>query len=76
MGAIIEDQVRLIGYDIDKTEVKAGDEFVVTYYIEALAEVMADNMVFVHFQGRKNDRRAWMNLDHHLVEGLSCRYES
>ncbi len=70
VGAIIEDQVRLIGYDIDKTQVKAGEEFVVTYYVEALSEVMADNMVFVHFQGRKNDRRAWMNLDHHLVEGL------
>jgi len=24
----------------------------------------------VHFQGRKNDRKAWLNLDHHPVDGL------
>jgi hypothetical protein len=70
VGAVIEDQVRLIGYDIDKTTVAPGQTFTVTYYLEALAEPMGDNTIFVHFQGKKNDRKAWMNLDHHPVEGL------
>ncbi len=70
IGAIIEDQVKLIGYDIDKTEVAPGETITVTYYIEALKEPLDDNMLFVHFQGRKDDRQAWMNLDHHPVEGL------
>lgn len=70
VGAVIEDQVRLIGYDIDKTTAKPGDKVTVTYYIEGLAEKPDDNMLFVHFQGRKNDPKAWMNLDHHPIEGL------
>lgn len=70
VGATIEDQVRLIGVDIDKAEVAPGQTFTVTYYIEALSDSMGDNNLFVHLQGRKNDRKAWMNLDHHPVEGL------
>ena len=70
INAVIEDQVKLLGYDIDKTTVRPGESVRVTYYIEALAEPMGDNKPFVHFQGRKNDRRAWMNLDHHPVENL------
>ncbi len=70
VGAVIEDQVRLIGYDIDKTTAKPGERVKVTYYIEVLAEKPDDNKIFVHFQGRKNDPKAWMNLDHHPIEGL------
>ena len=70
IGAIIEDQVKLLGYDIDKTKVKPGESFTVTYYLEMLAEHADDNKIFVHFQGRKNDPKAWMNLDHHPVDGL------
>lgn len=70
LGTVIEDQVRLVGYDIDKKKVKPGERLKVTLYVEALADKMGDNMPFVHFQGRPGDRRAWMNLDHHLVEGL------
>ncbi|MCA9538349.1 MAG: carbohydrate-binding family 9-like protein [Myxococcales bacterium] len=70
IGAVIEDQVKLLGYDIDKTEVAPGDTLTVTYYLEVLAESPADNMIFVHFQGRRNDPKAWMNLDHHPIEGL------
>jgi hypothetical protein len=68
--AVIEDQVRLIGYDLDKSVVAPGQSFTITYYVEALADTMGDNNIFVHLQGKKNDRKAWMNLDHHLVEGL------
>jgi len=70
VNAVIEDQVKLIGYDIDKTSVKAGETFTITYYIEALSEKMVDNRIFVHLQGRPGHRPAWMNLDHHPVEGL------
>jgi len=70
VGAVIEDQVKLIGYDIDKTSAAPGEKVSVTYYIEVLAEKPDDNKIFVHFQGRKNDPKAWINLDHHPVEGL------
>lgn len=70
VGAIIEDQVKLIGYDVDKTKAKPGDKVTITYYIEVLAEKPGDNKIFVHFQGRRNDPKAWMNLDHHPIEGL------
>ncbi|MBV70343.1 MAG: hypothetical protein CMH52_03255 [Myxococcales bacterium] len=70
LDVIIEDQVKLVGYDLDKTRVKAGESFTITYYLEALAEQMADNNMFVHFQGKRGNRNAWMNLDHNPVEGL------
>lgn len=70
IGALIEDQVKLIGYDIDRTTVKPGESFTVTWYIEALKTPLDDNMIFVHLQGRPADRAAWQNLDHHPVEGL------
>ncbi|MFN3201832.1 MAG: carbohydrate-binding family 9-like protein [Bradymonadia bacterium] len=70
IGAIIEDQVKLIGLDLDRTEFKPGDQLTVTWYIEALVDGREDNMLFVHLQGRPNDSQAWMNLDHHPVEGL------
>jgi hypothetical protein len=70
VNAIIEDQVKLIGYDIDKTSLKAGETLTITYYIEALSEKMVDNRIFVHLQGRQGHRPAWMNLDHHPIEGL------
>jgi hypothetical protein len=70
VGAVVDGQIRLIGYDIDRTKAKPGEAVTITWYLEALAEPMADNNLFVHFQGRKNDRAAWMNLDHAPVEGL------
>lgn len=70
VGAVVDNQVRLIGYDLDRPKAKPGETLTITWYLEALAEPMADNNLFVHFQGRKNDRAAWMNLDHAPVEGL------
>lgn len=70
VGAIIEDQVELVGYDLDKTSVKPGESFTVTWYIKGLKDRPDDNMIFVHLQGRAADRRAWQNLDHHPIEGL------
>ena len=70
LNVIIEDQVELMGYDLDKTSVKHGETFRITYYIKALADRMDDNKIFVHLQGKKGDRKAWMNLDHHPIGGL------
>lgn len=70
VNAVIEDQIRLIGVDLDRTEVAPGGVLTVTWYLEALSDSMGDNNLFVHLQGRKGDNRAWMNLDHHPVEGL------
>jgi len=70
VGAVMDDQVELIGYSIDRKTVKPGGSFTVTYYIRALAEQMKDNLMFVHLQRGQNNKKTWMNLDHHPVEGL------
>ncbi|MCA9548146.1 MAG: hypothetical protein KC613_27265, partial [Myxococcales bacterium] len=48
VGAVFGDQVKLVGYDLDKAQVKPGDTLTVTWYLEGLAEPMGDNMPFVH----------------------------
>ena len=70
VGAVIEKQVKLLGYDIDQTAVDPGGKFTITYYLEGLAEKPDDNRLFVHFQGKPNDRRSFQNHDHNPVEGL------
>ena len=70
VGAMLGDQVELIGYSIDRKAVKPGETFTVIYYIRALADEMNDNLMFVHLQRGENNKRTWMNLDHHPVEGL------
>ncbi|MBU0551527.1 carbohydrate-binding family 9-like protein [Myxococcota bacterium] len=70
VNAIIEDQIKLIGYDLDRARVKPGDRVTITYYLEALSDRMADNKIFVHFQGKGGGQSAWMNLDHDPIEGL------
>lgn len=70
IGAVIEDQIRLIGLDLDKRSYTPGEPLTVTWYLEALQDGREDNMIFVHLQGPKNNARAWMNLDHHPIEGL------
>lgn len=69
VNAVIEDQIKLIGYDIDKTKVKPGDRVTITYYLEALNTPKDDNKIFVHLQG-SGGQSAWMNLDHDPVGGL------
>ena len=70
LNVVVENQVELLGYDLDKTRVAHGETVRITYYIKALADRMDDNKIFVHLQGKKGDRKAWMNLDHHPVGGL------
>ncbi len=69
INAIIRDEIKLIGIDLSKTEVAPGGQVTVTYYLEALKEETSNARIFVHFQGA-NKQSAWMNLDHHPVEGL------
>ena len=47
IGAVIEDQARLIGYDINTKRARPGDVVVVTYYIEGLADEPIDSEMFV-----------------------------
>ncbi len=69
INAIIENEIKLIGIDISKTETAPGTQLTVTYYIEALEDKLSNSRIFVHLQG-ENKQVAWMNLDHHPVEGL------
>lgn len=70
VGAELEGKIRILGYDIDKTSAAPGSSVTVTWYIESLCDQSENLMMFVHLQGRKGEESAWMNLDHHLVEGL------
>ncbi len=51
VDAVFDDRVRLVGADIDKTEVRPGDSFTVTWYWESLAEAPGPWKAFVHFEG-------------------------
>jgi hypothetical protein len=44
----LDDQVRLIGYDLDTSNAEPGGEVVVTLYWEALLPIPANKQVFVH----------------------------
>ena len=68
INAIIDDQVKLLGIDLDRKSARPGEVIQVTYYLEGLAEQQEDNQVFVHLQGRRSG--AWQNLDHTPVRGL------
>ncbi len=69
INAIIENEIKLIGIDISKNQVAPGGQLTVTYYLEALKDDISNARIFVHLQG-ENKQIAWMNLDHHPVEGL------
>jgi hypothetical protein len=67
INAVIEDQIRLIGYDVSTSEVKAGKTFKITYYLEGLNPSPKDSKMFIHLQGR--GKNAWQNLDHVPIKG-------
>ena len=50
MNAVIENQIKLLGYDIDKTVGKAGQSLTITYYFEALSDPMGDNNMLFHLR--------------------------
>lgn len=68
VNAVIEDQARLIGIDINRTSARPNDVVEITYYIESLSDEPKDNEIFVHLQGRRS--KMWQNLDHTPVRGL------
>lgn len=57
----VEDQVRLIGLDVSKPTIRAGERLVVTFYLEAMQASMEDNHIFIHFQCR--GAKGFQNLD-------------
>ena len=67
IGAVIEDQTRLIGVDLSRSSARPNDVVEVTYYIESLIDQAEDNEIFVHLQGRRAGM--WQNLDHTPVKG-------
>jgi hypothetical protein len=48
VNAILDGQVRLLGYDLDLTDARAGGEIAVTLYWEALGPITQNKQVFVH----------------------------
>ena len=68
INAIMEDQARLIGIDIDRKSARPNEVVKVTYYIESLTDTPEDCEIFVHLQGKR--ARMWQNLDHTPVKGL------
>ncbi|MEE2644952.1 MAG: hypothetical protein VYD19_08470, partial [Myxococcota bacterium] len=69
LNAILEDQVELIGLDLSKKTVRAGERLKITWYLKVLADRPQDTKPFIHLQGR-GGQRGWMNLDHHPIRGL------
>ena len=67
INAVIEDQVRLLGVDINKKSARPQDMVEIIYYIESLTDQPEDNEIFVHLQGRRAGM--WQNLDHTPVKG-------
>jgi len=57
LEANLGDQVELLGYDLDATELKAGDTLSLTLYWKALAEMDTLYTVFVHILDAENKIR-------------------
>ena len=67
IDAVIEDQARLIGIDINRSSARPQEIIEIVYYIESLTHQPEDNEIFVHLQGRRAGM--WQNLDHTPVKG-------
>ena len=52
VDAVFDDKIRLIGVDLDRTEVRPGEAVTVTWYWESLAEAQGAWKLFVHLEGR------------------------
>jgi 4-amino-4-deoxy-L-arabinose transferase-like glycosyltransferase len=48
------EQVRLLGYDLNKTKVSANDELIVTFYWQVLAPLPADVSIKISLRDRQN----------------------
>lgn len=57
----LEDQVALVGYDLDRTAARAGETLHLTLYWQALAEMDKDYTVFAQVLGA--DHRLWAQRD-------------
>jgi hypothetical protein len=66
IDAVFDDRLRLIGADLERTEVRPGDSVKVTWYWESLAEAPGAWKAFVHCEG-PGKREVF---DHDLVSEL------
>ncbi len=70
-----DNKARLIGYDIDQTTVKAGQDIQLTLYWETLANMEKDYTIFIHLLNDTNGVVA--QSDHQAAGGVmptSCWY--
>ena len=65
VGAVFDDRVRLIGWDISPEAVEVGQEFELVLYWEILQPVEERWHIFVHL-----DSNTRQNFDHEAVEGI------
>ncbi len=62
------DQIRLAGYNLDKTAIKTGEKIRLVLYWEALAKAPRDYTVFLHLRN-SSDQTVAQN-DHQVADGL------
>jgi len=67
-GAILEDKIAVLGYDVNPSAVKPGESFTITYYFKCLKEMDADYQVFIH--GDDPGEGARLHGDHPPLQGL------
>lgn len=68
VGAVFDDAVELVGYDLEPAKPKAGDQVTVTFWWKARDEVYDDWQIFVHLEDATdtNPRRL---ADHYPADG-------
>jgi hypothetical protein len=44
------DKIRYLGYDLDKPSLKAGEEFTITHYYQAIKEIPENWKIFIHVE--------------------------
>ncbi len=65
VGAVFNDAVRLIGWDVEPEEVEVGEDFEITFYWEVLQPLDQRWRIFVHL-----DSNTRQNLDHETIDGV------
>ena len=70
VGAIIEDQIRLIGIDLSRSSARPNDVVEITYYIESLIDQTQDNTPL-----QQHPPYSFVSLIRSLYFGPICVYK-
>ena len=65
-------EIRLFGFDLDKTEVMPGDELAITFYYQALSDTIPNYTAYVHLLGEpmpETDNLIWAQRDSEPCHG-------